>query len=65
MNKITVNNKTIFIGDIIMSTDGRTRLDYIGKQSFTRWTLIDIKTNLFPFGRQINVEDNNLSNFII
>lgn len=65
MNKITVNNKTISIGDIIMSTDGRARLDYIGKQSFTRWTLIDIRTNLFPFGRQINVEDNNLSNFII
>ncbi len=65
MNKITVNNKTISIGDIVMTTDGRAKLTYIGRQSFTIWTLIDIRTNLFPFGRQINVEDNNLSNFII
>lgn len=65
MNKITVNNKTISIGDIVMTTDGRAKLTYIGILPFTRWTLIDIRTNLFPFGRQINVEDNNLSNFII
>jgi hypothetical protein len=48
-----------------MTTDGRAKLDYIGILPFTRWTLIDIRTNLFPFGRQINVKDNNLSNFII
>lgn len=65
MNKITVNNKTISIGDIVMTTDGRAKLTYIGILSFTSWTLIDIRTNLFPFGRQINVEDNNLSKFII
>ncbi len=65
MNKITVNNKTISIDDIVMTTDGRAKLTYIGILPFTSWTLIDIRTNLFPFGRQINVEDNNLSNFII
>lgn len=65
MNKITVNNKTISIGDIVMTIDGRAKLTYIGRLPFTSWTLIDIRTNLFPFGRQINVEDNNLSNFII
>lgn len=65
MNKITVNNKTISIGDIVMITDGRAKLTYISRLPFTIWTLIDIRTNLFPFGRQINIEDNNLSNFII
>lgn len=65
MNKITVNNKTISIGDIVITTDGRAKLTYIGRLPFTSWTLIGIRTNLFPFGKQINVEYNNLSNFII
>lgn len=65
MNKITVNNKTISIGDIVMTTDGRAKLTCIGRHHFTIWTLIDIRTNLFPFGKQIYVEDNILSNFII
>lgn len=61
---IKVNNKTIKIGDIVNTTEGRARLDYIGRQSFTSWTLID-QTDIFMFGRPINIEDNDLSRFIL
>lgn len=61
---IEVNNKTIKIGDIVNTTEGRARLDYIGRQSFTSWTLID-QTDIFMFGRPINIEDNDLSRFIL
>lgn len=61
---IKVNNKTIKIGDIVNTTEGRARLDYIGRQSFTSWTLID-QTDIFMFGRPITVEDNDLSRFIL
>lgn len=65
MKEIRVNNKTIRIGDIVSTTEGKARLDYIGKHSFTCWTLLDQKSNMFPSGRKIIVEDNNLNDFII
>lgn len=65
MKEIKVNNKTISINDIVSTTEGRARLDYIGRQSFTNWTLLDQKSDMFPFGRPITIEDNNLNDFII
>lgn len=64
MKEIEVNGKIIKIGDTVQTTEGRARLDYIGRQSFTSWTLID-QCDIFPFGRQVNVEDNNLSSFVL
>lgn len=65
MKEIKVNDKTISINDIVSTTEGRARLDYIGRQSFTNWTLLDQKSDMFPFGRPITIEDNNLNDFII
>lgn len=65
MKEIKVNNKIIRINDIVSTTEGKARLDYIGRQSFTNWTLLDQKSNIFPFGRPITIEDNNLNDFII
>lgn len=62
-NQITVKNRTIAIGDIVMSIYGRAKLTYIGRQSFTCWTLLD-DTKDFIFGRPINIEDNGLDDFI-
>lgn len=64
MKSITVKGKTITIKDVVMSQYGRARLDYIGRQSFTSWTLID-DTKHFIFGRPIIVEDNHLDKFIL
>lgn len=62
---IKVCNKVLHIGDIVNTIDGRARLDYIGRQSFTNWTLLDKKSELFPFGRPVTVEDNYLDKFVI
>lgn len=35
MKEIKINNKTIRINDIVFTTKGKARLDYIGRQSFT------------------------------
>lgn len=51
-------------GDTIPTTEGRARLVYVGRQSFTNWNLID-QTDRFKFGRPITVEDNDLDKFII
>lgn len=52
-------------GDIVNTVDGRAKLIYIGRQSFTNWKLLDEKSELFPFGKPVTVEDNNLAKFII
>jgi hypothetical protein len=64
MKEIEVNGKTIKVNEIVNTVEGRARLDYIGRQTFTSWTLID-QTDLFIFGRPINVEDNDLHKFIL
>lgn len=63
--KIEVKSKVIREREIVNSIYGRARLDYIGRQSFTNWTLLDEKSNLFPFGKQVTIEDNYLDTFII
>ena len=66
MNKtIKVRNEVLHIGDIVNTIDGRARLEYIGRQSFTNWTLLDKKSELFPFGKPVTVEDNYLDKFVI
>ena len=62
---IKVRNKVLHIGDIVNTIDGRARLEYIGRQSFTNWTLLDKKSELFPFGKPVTVEDNYLDKFVI
>ena len=62
---IKVHNKVLHIGDIVNTIDGRARLEYIGRQSFTNWTLLDKKSELFPFGKPVTVEDNYLDKFVI
>ena len=64
MKEIEVNGKTIKVNEIVNTVEGRARLDYIGRQAFTSWTLID-QTDRFIFGRHINVEDNDLHKFIL
>lgn len=61
--ELQIKGRTIKLNDIVNTSEGRAKLDYIGK-SFTNWTLIDDKSISF-FGRPITVEDNNLYNFII
>lgn len=61
---LQVNNRQIKIGDVVNTTMGRARLDYIGRQSFSNWTLIDQREK-FCFGRPITVEDNDLNSFIL
>lgn len=65
MKEIKVNNVVLHVGDIVNTIEGRARLDYIGRQSFTSWTLLDLKSSIFPFGRLANVEDNLLSKFVL
>lgn len=65
MKEIKVNNVVLHVGDIVNTIEGRARLDYIGRQSFTSWTLLDLKSSMFPFGRPVNVEDNFLSKFVL
>jgi hypothetical protein len=65
MKEIKVNNVVLHVGDIVNTIEGRARLDYIGRQSFTSWTLLDLKSSIFPFGRPANVEDNLLSKFVL
>lgn len=57
MNKITVNNKTIFIDNIIITIDSKTGLNYINRLPFNNWMFINISTNLFPFGKHIVIVD--------
>ena len=64
MKEIEVNGKTIKVNEIVNTVEGRARLNYIGKQAFTSWTLID-QTDQFVFGRPINIEDNDLNKFIL
>ena len=64
IKEITVKNKKIRIGDIVETTEGKAKLDYISRKTFTRWTLIE-QTEVFIFGKPIIVEDNNLDSFIL
>ena len=61
---IEVHNKQIKIGDIVSTTEGRAKLTYVGRQAFSCWDLID-QTEVFVFGRPINIEDNDLDKFIL
>ena len=61
---IEVHNKQIKIGDIVNTTEGRAKLIYAGRQAFSCWDLID-QTEIFVFGRLINIEDNDLDKFIL
>lgn len=63
--EIKVYNTVLHEGDIVNTVEGRARLEYIGRQSFTNWTLLDKKSKLFIFGRPVTVEDNDLDKFII
>lgn len=64
MKEINVNKRIIHIGDIVNTIKGKARLDYVGRQAFTNWTLIE-ERSIFPFGRPICVEDNDLDKFVI
>ena len=65
MNRLIINDRIIInINDIIITNNGRCRLDYIGKQSFTIWTMLDIISRTHPFGKTIRIEDNQLSEFL-
>ena len=61
---IEVHNKQVKIGDIVNTTEGRAKLTYVGRQAFSCWDLID-QTEIFVFGRLINIEDNDLDKFIL
>ena len=61
---IEVHNKQVKIGDIVNTTEGRAKLIYAGRQAFSCWDLID-QTEIFVFGRPINIEDNDLDKFIL
>lgn len=61
---ITVHGMIIEEGDIVLTTEGIARLDYIGSQAFTIWTLAD-QTDQFVFGRPATIEDNWLDKFVI
>lgn len=61
---ITVHGMIIKEGDIVLTTEGRARLDYVGRQAFTNWTLVD-QTDRFVFGRPATIEDNCLDKFVI
>ena len=61
---IEVHNKQIKIGDIVNTTEGRAKLTYAGRQAFSCWDLID-QTEVFVFGRPVNIEDNDLDKFIL
>lgn len=63
--EIKVHNTILHEGDIVNTVDGRAKLIYIGRQSFTNWKLLDEKSELFPFGRPVTVEDNDLDKFVI
>ena len=62
--EIDVHDKIIHIGDIVNTIYGRARLDYIGRQAFTNWTLVD-DTEQFIFGRPITIEDNDLDKVVL
>ncbi len=63
--EITVHNTTLHTGDVVNTVEGRARLEYIGRCTFTRWLLLDIKSREYPFGRLVNVEDNYLREFVV
>ena len=62
--EIEVHNVVLHEGDIVNTIEGRARLEYIGRQFFTNWTLLE-KTEMFPFGRPVTIEDNCLDKFVI
>lgn len=65
MNTLIINDRIkININDIITTNNGRYRLDYIGKQSFTIWTMLDVISSAHSFGKTIIIEDNQLSEFL-
>ena len=59
-----VHNRQIKVGDVVNTTEGRAKLTHVGRQAFSCWDLID-QTEVFVFGRPINIEDNNLAKFIL
>ena len=59
-----VHNRQIKIGDVVNTTEGRAKLIYAGRQAFSCWDLID-QTDVFVFGRPVNIEDNDLDKFIL
>ena len=61
---IVVHNRQIKVGDVVNTTEGRAKLTHVGRQAFSCWDLID-QTEVFVFGRPINIEDNNLNKFIL
>ena len=61
---IVVHNRQIKVGDVVNTTEGRAKLTHVGRQAFSCWDLID-QTELFVFGRPINIEDNDLDKFIL
>lgn len=63
--EIEVNNVVLHEGDIVNTIEGRARLEYIGRQAFTNWKLLDVKSEQFPFGKPVTVEDNYLNEFVI
>lgn len=63
--EIKVHNTILHEGDIVNTIDGRAKLVYIGRQSFTNWVLLDQMSNTFPFGRPVTIEDNELDKFVI
>ena len=62
--EIKVHNTILHEGDIVNTVEGCARLEYIGRQSFTNWTLLDQKSSMFPFGRPTTIEDNYLDKFV-
>lgn len=63
--EIKVHNTILHEGDIVNTIDGRAKLVYIGRQSFTNWVLLDQMSSTFPFGRPVTIEDNELDKFVI
>ena len=59
-----VHNRQIKVGDVVNTTEGRAKLTHVGRQAFSCWDLID-QTEVFVFGRPINIEDNDLDKFIL
>ena len=61
---IVVHNRQIKVGDVVNTTEGRAKLTHVGRQAFSCWDLID-QTEVFVFGRPVNIEDNDLDKFIL
>ena len=64
MKSIIISNIIININNIIITNNGRCRLDYINKYSFTIQTMLDVISHAHPFGTTIRVEDNQLADFL-